>query len=190
MTGPEPFAPLTPLIAAHVACGVVAVVAGAGAMLAVKGSTRHRRFGLIYLGALLGLALSTSVLAGEAWGERWHLFVLGVVALAMASLGFLVSPRRRPARIRPSFSMGGNPNVVFHAHGSKEIDSNADLKERVRAFWQAHPCGTKFSDAEMGTPEFFERVEAHRYTKEWHIPEVPCGARGLTGFGNRLRPGN
>jgi SAM-dependent methyltransferase len=63
----------------------------------------------------------------------------------------------------------------------KVIDSNADLKERVRAFWQAHPCGTKFSDAEMGSPEFFERVEAHRYTKEWHIPEAAdfTGARGL-----------
>ena len=63
----------------------------------------------------------------------------------------------------------------------KAIDPNSDLKERVRAFWQAHPCGTKFSDAEMGTPEFFERVEAHRYTKEWHIPEAAsfAGARGL-----------
>jgi SAM-dependent methyltransferase len=45
-----------------------------------------------------------------------------------------------------------------------------ELKERVRVFWQAHPCGTKFSDAEIGTPEFFARVEAHRYEKEWHIP--------------------
>src|SRR4030095_3402430 len=33
-----------------------------------------------------------------------------------------------------------------------------------------HPCGTKFSDAEMGTSEFFDRVEARRYGKEWHIP--------------------
>jgi SAM-dependent methyltransferase len=61
------------------------------------------------------------------------------------------------------------------------IDPDADLKERVRAFWQAHPCGTKFSDAEMGTPEFFERVEAHRYDKEWHIPGAAgfAGTRGL-----------
>ena len=59
--------------------------------------------------------------------------------------------------------------------------ANNDLKERVRAFWQAHPCGTKFSDAEMGTREFFERVEAHRYAKEWHIPDAAdfAGARGL-----------
>ena len=52
----------------------------------------------------------------------------------------------------------------------KAIDQNPELKERVRAFWQEHPCGTKFSDAEMGTREFFDLVEAHRYGKEWHIP--------------------
>jgi SAM-dependent methyltransferase len=63
----------------------------------------------------------------------------------------------------------------------KPTDEDNDLKERVRAFWQAHPCGTKFSDAALGTPEFFERVEAHRYTKEWHIPGAAdfAGARGL-----------
>jgi SAM-dependent methyltransferase len=62
-----------------------------------------------------------------------------------------------------------------------QIDANTQLKERVRAFWQAHPCGTKFTDAEMGTREFFQRVEAHRYAKEWHIPEAAdfVGARGL-----------
>lgn len=56
-----------------------------------------------------------------------------------------------------------------------------ELKERVRAFWQAHPCGTKFSDAEIGTPEFFARVEAHRYEKEWHIPAAAdfTNTRGL-----------
>jgi SAM-dependent methyltransferase len=64
---------------------------------------------------------------------------------------------------------------------SNPTGPNTNLKERVRAFWQAHPCGTKFSDAAMGTPEFFERVEAHRYTKEWHIPDAAdfAGARGL-----------
>ena len=47
---------------------------------------------------------------------------------------------------------------------------NSNLKERVRAFWQANPCGVKFADAAPGTRHFFELVEAHRYTKEWHIP--------------------
>ena len=44
------------------------------------------------------------------------------------------------------------------------------LKERVRAFWQEHPCGTKFADAPPGSRRFYELVEEHRYTKEWHIP--------------------
>ncbi|MFY9620854.1 MAG: class I SAM-dependent methyltransferase [Pyrinomonadaceae bacterium] len=59
--------------------------------------------------------------------------------------------------------------------------ADEELKERVRVFWQAHPCGTKFSDAEIGTPEFFERVEAHRYEKEWHIPAAAdfTNTRGL-----------
>jgi len=49
-------------------------------------------------------------------------------------------------------------------------DANQNLKERVRAFWQANPCGVKFADAEPGTRRFYEFVEAHRYATEWHIP--------------------
>ena len=60
-------------------------------------------------------------------------------------------------------------------------ESNSNLKERVRAFWQANPCGVKFADAPPGTRKFYELVEAHRYTKEWHIPIAAdfASARGL-----------
>jgi ubiquinone/menaquinone biosynthesis C-methylase UbiE len=51
-------------------------------------------------------------------------------------------------------------------------EKNANLKDRIRAFWQEHPCGSKFAQAEPGTKEFFEAIEAHRYLKEWHIPEA------------------
>src|SRR5207253_747698 len=59
-------------------------------------------------------------------------------------------------------------------------DAVYNLKERVRAFWQANPCGVKFADAEPGTRLFYERVEEHRYRTEWHIPEAANfqGARG------------
>lgn len=59
--------------------------------------------------------------------------------------------------------------------------SNQELKERVRAFWQANPCGVKFGDAPPGTRQFYKLVEAHRYTKEWHIPVAADfqSARGL-----------
>ena len=49
-------------------------------------------------------------------------------------------------------------------------ESNATLKERVRAFWQENPCGTKFADAPPGSRRFYQLVEEHRYHKEWHIP--------------------
>ena len=48
--------------------------------------------------------------------------------------------------------------------------NNSILKERVRAFWQQNPCGTKFADASPGSRRFYELVEEHRYKKEWHIP--------------------
>lgn len=59
-------------------------------------------------------------------------------------------------------------------------EENSKLKERVRAFWQEHPCGTKFADAEPGSRRFYELVEEHRYSKEWHIP----AAAGFTNSQN------
>ena len=56
------------------------------------------------------------------------------------------------------------------------------MKEQVRAFWQSHPCGTKFTEGvELGSPEFFRRVEEFRYAKEGHILRAAdfASARGL-----------
>ncbi len=50
------------------------------------------------------------------------------------------------------------------------FEAGNNLKDDVRAFWQAHPCGTKFTDAMPGTRLFYERVAQHRYQLEWHIP--------------------
>src|SRR3989441_7416712 len=60
-------------------------------------------------------------------------------------------------------------------------DLNSTLKSRVRAFWEANPCGVKFADVEPGSRLFYELVEAHRYTKEWHIPSAAdfASAHGL-----------
>ncbi|HEX6184255.1 MAG TPA: class I SAM-dependent methyltransferase [Pyrinomonadaceae bacterium] len=54
----------------------------------------------------------------------------------------------------------------------QSLGGQQGLKERVRAFWQEHPCGTKFADAEPGSRRFYELVEEHRYRVEWHIPEA------------------
>jgi ubiquinone/menaquinone biosynthesis C-methylase UbiE len=59
--------------------------------------------------------------------------------------------------------------------------ANAQLKERVRNFWQENPCGTKFADAQPGTRRFYELVEEHRYRTEWHIPTAAnfAASKGL-----------
>lgn len=55
------------------------------------------------------------------------------------------------------------------------VAMSESLKARVRDFWEANPCGGKFAglaDEQIGTREFFDAVERHRYETEWHIPEV------------------
>ena len=71
--------------------------------------------------------------------------------------------------------------AVCYPEALEMSEINSSLKERVRAFWQANPCGVKFADAAPGTRRFYELVEAHRYTKEWHSPVAAdfTSARGL-----------
>jgi ubiquinone/menaquinone biosynthesis C-methylase UbiE len=86
----------------------------------------------------------------------WRLGVLGVLAVLIVI-----------SECNSTFEVQGS-NVSKST--SQMSESNESLNERVHAFWQAHPCGLKFSSAELGTKEFFALVEAHRYEKEWHIP--------------------
>ncbi len=46
------------------------------------------------------------------------------------------------------------------------------LKEDVRSFWEAAPCGTKTATAAPGSPEFFRQVEEWRYAVEPFIPQI------------------
>jgi pimeloyl-ACP methyl ester carboxylesterase/uncharacterized membrane protein len=74
-------------VATHVLAGLVAVLSGAVAMLAAKGSPRHRLGGRIYCLALAVLVVTGGLMAAPDWAGRWHLFLLGVVAFALAALG-------------------------------------------------------------------------------------------------------
>ena len=44
------------------------------------------------------------------------------------------------------------------------------MKDAVRAHWEADPCGSRLADAEPGSREFFDQVEAERYRLEPFIP--------------------
>jgi len=61
----------------------------------------------------------------------------------------------------------GSKAVMDNSSGTSTRASaeNADalLKREVQAYWDAHPCGTQFTDLEWGSREFFEQVEKFRY---------------------------
>lgn len=74
-------------VAAHVVLGLAAIAFGAAAMLARKGTQRHRRFGLVYFWCLTGLAASATALAVARWAEDRTLFALAMIAFAAALFG-------------------------------------------------------------------------------------------------------
>ncbi|MBS0470955.1 MAG: DUF2306 domain-containing protein [Proteobacteria bacterium] len=75
------------VVAFHVAVGLASVVAGASAMLSKKGASRHIASGKTYYWCLAAVFVSATVLAFARWSEDKHLFVLGALAFAMATLG-------------------------------------------------------------------------------------------------------
>ena len=85
------------LVAVHVPAGMVAVISGAGAMLAEKGGRAHRRRGRAYLVALAVVSLTGIGLAQTRWPRFPHLLVLGLVAGAFATAGYVSRRGKDPS---------------------------------------------------------------------------------------------
>jgi uncharacterized membrane protein len=75
------------VVGLHVLVGLLCVVAGAIAMLSPKRSGRHPTFGTIYYWSLVAVFVSATGLSVVRWAEDYHLFILGVLALASATFG-------------------------------------------------------------------------------------------------------
>jgi hypothetical protein len=74
-------------VAVHVLAGIVAVVAGATAMLSPKSPGRHPRAGTAYFWALATVSVTMGALAVARWPADNHLVALGVLALGSAIVG-------------------------------------------------------------------------------------------------------
>jgi uncharacterized membrane protein len=82
------------VVGLHVLVGLLCVVTGAIAMLSPKRSGRHPTFGTIYYWSLVAVFASATGLSVVRWAEDDHLFILGALALASASLGRTARRRR------------------------------------------------------------------------------------------------
>ena len=74
-------------VGVHVLAGLVAVAAGATAMLSPKRAGRHPRAGTIYFWSLVTAYLTMSALVVARWPANNHLGALGTMSLASAWVG-------------------------------------------------------------------------------------------------------
>ena len=83
-------------LAVHVLAGLTAVITGAIAALARKGSPRHIRAGRWYYRAIAVVFATATVLAAMRWRQDYYLFLIGAVALTAATIGVQHRRRHRP----------------------------------------------------------------------------------------------
>ena len=75
------------VLSVHVLFGLACVILGIAAMLSVKRSGKHPRFGTAYYWCLFILFATATVLAVMRWSEDYHLFILGALSFVAASVG-------------------------------------------------------------------------------------------------------
>ena len=75
------------VLSVHVFFGLASVILGIAAMLSVKRSGKHPRFGTAYYWCLFILFATATVLAVMRWSEDYHLFILGALSFVAASVG-------------------------------------------------------------------------------------------------------
>ena len=101
------------LVAVHVLIALAAVVAGVLAMSAKKGVGRHSQMGSLYYWLLAGVFVTASVLSAMRWAHDWHLFVLGTLAFASATLGRLSLRRAGRRRLSLHVSAMGASYILL-----------------------------------------------------------------------------
>ena len=83
-------------LAVHVLAGLAAVITGASAALARKGSSRHIRAGRWYYRAITVVFATATALAAMRWRQDYYLFIIGALAFTTATIGYQHRRRHRP----------------------------------------------------------------------------------------------
>jgi hypothetical protein len=107
------------VLGGHIAAGVVALLAGLGALLTTKGGLRHRQAGNIYvvaMGVVVGTVVPLFALAPTD-PTRQFLLLVAVFSGYLAFSGYRVLARKRPADAAESVNWAGAVLVVAACAG-------------------------------------------------------------------------
>ena len=123
-------------LALHVIAGLTAVLTGAIAALARKGSPRHIRAGRWFYRAITVLFATATVLSAMRWRQDYYLFILGAVAFTAATIGYQHRRRHRPGDTGHIAGMGIGYTAMLTAF---YVDNGPHLplwdRLPVLAFW-------------------------------------------------------
>ncbi len=109
---------LTPMLAVHIAGGVVAVIAGYGALLAPKGGAFHRRSGWAFVAGMLVMALGAAVVGIER-GKYGNVLAAPLVVYLVGTAATTFLPDApRIARLNAALRIAALPlGLAFVAGG-------------------------------------------------------------------------
>jgi hypothetical protein len=123
------------ILAVHVIAGLAAVITGTTAALTRKGSPRHIRAGRWYYRAISTVFATATGLAIIRWAQDYRLFIIGAVAFAAATIGYL-HRRRRPGDTGHIAGMGISYTAMLTAF---YVDNGPHLplwdRLPAQAFW-------------------------------------------------------
>ena len=125
------------LVGLHVLIALVSVVAGIGAMLSRKGAGRHPAFGTIYYWSLVLVFITATVLSAMRWYENYHIFILGLLAFAAATIGRAAVRSRLHHWVRLHLAGMGLSYILlltaFYVDNGKNLPLWRDLPEFI--YW-------------------------------------------------------
>lgn len=114
------------IVGFHIVLGLTCVVTGFVAMASPKRRGRHSRFGTGYYWCLSALFASATALSVMRWAENYHLFVLGALSFAAASLG-RAAVRQQPSARRFELHIIGMGVSYILMLTAFYVDNGSDL---------------------------------------------------------------
>ncbi|WP_284350843.1 hypothetical protein [Roseisolibacter agri] len=108
---------LTPMLAVHIAGGVLAVIAGYGALLARKGGTLHRRAGWAFVAGMLVMALGATIVGIDRGKYGNVLAAVLVTYLVATAVTTFLPDAPRIARLNAALRIAALPLALAFVAG-------------------------------------------------------------------------